>query len=203
MSNNDDTNANEYINNILAQYLQQQASGGNGGAQGNISSNVPGLVHVQPPGPSVQAQPPPERGQQNNQDALNALLASYLKASSSTAGTAAPALPQEQYAYANQINALQPAQQSQTGHGDLGGSGNALGQQILSSVQRLAAINPTLVSAAITRALALHAPPTAHGQAPHDVNQQGLGNLQPQVSNIICHSTCPNRLFTVFDSYHR
>jgi hypothetical protein len=192
MSNNDDTN--EYLRNILAQYLQQQqaAAGGNeGGAQGDTSSNIPGHIHLQPPTPSVQAQAQPsqDQGQQKHQHDINALLASYMQATSSTAGTAASALPQEQRAFANQINTLQHAQpfqqQSQAGQGDHGGAGNVLVEQILSSVQRLAAINPALASAAVNQALGLRAHPTPHDQGQQGLSQQGLGNLQPQVSSTV------------------
>lgn len=189
MSSNND-NTNEYLRSLVAQYLQQQqasTAGGNPGVQGNAGGGL--LGPVQPPAPSVQAEAAQQQAPQQRQGDLDALMANFLKAASpSGAADSSSAVQQPRAAFANPVTlqqAQQLQQQLQTAHGNSGGIGNVLSQQILSSVERLAAINPALASAAVTQALSLQSQTgQVQGQSLPGLGQQGLGDLQPQVRDV-------------------
>lgn len=129
------SNPNEYINNVIARLLQQQQQQ----QQQTLGGQLNGQGSLQIPGQNFQ--PNSMQVPAPDQASLNALVANYLQQATA---------PSSSHAAAGfQPNASSPsfaAQVPQIG-------APPLSQQILDSVQKLAAINPDLAVAAARQAL--------------------------------------------------
>lgn len=140
MSSNNNQQTNEYLSNIIAQLLQQQqqADGAIQGGQGSV---------VRPPQNNAlqniqQQQMPADQGR------INHLLTGLLQ-QQGVAGLAALTRPQPQAAAPfAPVNAYVP-QAGSTDDSQVQPQAASLSQSIISSMERLASINPNLAAAAV------------------------------------------------------